>query len=330
MQSGNPQETSGTATLPLEERIRRLRAIFDDFYENLKLACDYVTSDAQSSLTKSRLIMEAVLVQVYQVEMDREPKKPLLGDMLNDNQFTRKLGRRIVVRMNTVREMGNLGAHGLTVAPDDAARALEDLCTVLEWYTARYLNRAQAASSAVLPTTNASRPATSPSAVASSVGAEDHGTAGSIVPTHAVLSFCAKPGEETRVIVEQNHSAVAGRLTDLAIVFDHATVSKRHAEFQLGAEGLSVSDLDSKNHVFVNGEPVTWILLNKGDTVRLSASGPIIKVVDAPFVWPQTVSDLARLKPSPAPSPAAQLANPLPGTPIADPTEVEQSPRRTS
>jgi hypothetical protein len=39
--------------------------------------------------------MEKMLLKIYKTETGKEPKKPLLGDILADNQFTRKIDRRI-------------------------------------------------------------------------------------------------------------------------------------------------------------------------------------------------------------------------------------------
>jgi hypothetical protein len=121
----------------LERRVRDLAKVLAPLSGELRLALDYVRPDPASSLTKSRLILEKVLVSLYASEMGKEPRKPLLGDMLNDNQFTRKIDRRILSRMSGVRDMGNLGPHGEAVEPSDAARVLDDLCEVLEWYLQR-------------------------------------------------------------------------------------------------------------------------------------------------------------------------------------------------
>jgi hypothetical protein len=122
----------------LESRVSRLESTLSRFSADLRLALQYVRSDAASSLTKSRLIMEKLLERVYATEMGREPRKPLLGEMLADNQFTRKIERRILARMNAIRDMGNLGPHGENVHPGDAVRVLDDLCEVLDWYIIRY------------------------------------------------------------------------------------------------------------------------------------------------------------------------------------------------
>lgn len=125
----------------LDSRVSRLEKNLAHFGDELKLALHYVRNDAGSSLTKSRLVLEQLLIRIYVIEMDHEPRKPMLGDMLNDNQFTRKIERRIVSRMNSIRDLGNLGPHGERVEASDAARVLEDLCDVIDWYLRSYAGR---------------------------------------------------------------------------------------------------------------------------------------------------------------------------------------------
>ncbi len=122
----------------LETRVTKLNSAFSHFSQELRFALGYIESDAASSLTKSRVVLEKLLIQVYSAEMGQKPRKTLLGDMLADAQFTRRLERRIVSRMNSIRDMANLGPHGEAVEPEDAVRVLDDLCEVLEWYLRRY------------------------------------------------------------------------------------------------------------------------------------------------------------------------------------------------
>lgn len=128
----------------LASRVGKLESGLSACSQDLWLALRYVEPDAASSLTKSRMTLERLLIQAYVREMGREPRKPLLGDMLADNQFTRKIERRILSRMNAIRDMGNLGPHGEAVQPTDAARVLDDLCEVIEWYLHKTLGQAPA------------------------------------------------------------------------------------------------------------------------------------------------------------------------------------------
>jgi formylglycine-generating enzyme required for sulfatase activity len=121
----------------LKCRVDKLGKGLSAYSQELQLALHYVQPDAASSLTKSRIVLEKLLVRIYTAEMGREPRKPLLADMLLDTQFTKKIERRVLSRMNAIRDMGNLGPHGEAVEPTDAARVLDDLCEVLEWYLRR-------------------------------------------------------------------------------------------------------------------------------------------------------------------------------------------------
>jgi hypothetical protein len=118
----------------LAARVNDLSGTVPSYAGELKFALRYIDEDAGSSLTKSRLVLERLVFTIFTSTMAREPKMAFLKDMLADNQFTRKLERRILSRMNAIRDMANLGPHGEAVQPDDAEQVLENLCDVLEWH----------------------------------------------------------------------------------------------------------------------------------------------------------------------------------------------------
>lgn len=122
----------------IEIRIKRLEQRLDALSDQLNKALIYVEDDPQSSLTKSRTILEQILLNIYKLEMNQEPKRIELGAILTDNQFTRKIDKRIVSRMNSIRDMCNLGVHGEKVVSNDAKIVLDNLCEVLEWYFNNY------------------------------------------------------------------------------------------------------------------------------------------------------------------------------------------------
>lgn len=122
----------------LADRITALETRVADLASYLQSALDYLSSDPQSSLTKSRVILEKLLLQLYRGTMTREPARPMIGDMLSDRAFTAALPRRIVARMNAIRDMSNLGPHGEEVDATDAMRVMRDLIDVLEWYVSHY------------------------------------------------------------------------------------------------------------------------------------------------------------------------------------------------
>ena len=49
---------------------------------------------------------------------------------------------------------------------------------------------------------------------------------------------------------------VLGRGAEVTVSLDHEDVSRRHAELEVGPDGVLVRDLGSKNGVRVDGEPV--------------------------------------------------------------------------
>jgi hypothetical protein len=126
------------ATNGLEQRVIQLGQAFPAFSGELQLAFHYIRSDPKSSLTKSRLVLETLVLKVFTTEMGHEPRKPLLGEMLNDNQFTRKIEKRIVSKMNAIRDMGNVGPHPGAAESSDAEKVLDDLSDVMDWYRQRY------------------------------------------------------------------------------------------------------------------------------------------------------------------------------------------------
>jgi hypothetical protein len=122
----------------LQKRILNLENRLEILSNQLYRALSYIEDDPHSSLTKSRTILEQVLMNIYRFEMNQEPKKNELGAILTYNQFTKKIDRRIVSRMNAIRDMCNLGVHGEYVSPKDAKIVLDNLCEVLEWYFENY------------------------------------------------------------------------------------------------------------------------------------------------------------------------------------------------
>jgi hypothetical protein len=123
----------------LGTQVRSLAKAFPAYAEMLLTAHSDIPKRPADSLTNSRKITELMLIELYQNEMGKEPRKPLLAEMLTDNQFTRKIDRRIYALMNAIRELGNLGPHVPPdqVRPSDAQHTLANVCEVLLWYGRR-------------------------------------------------------------------------------------------------------------------------------------------------------------------------------------------------
>jgi len=66
-----------------------------------------------------------------------------------------------------------------------------------------------------------------------------------------------------------------GRATDNTVVLNHPQVSAHHAELDKVEGGYRVLDTNSTNHVYVNGQRVSYQLLRTGDEIRI---GPFLLV----------------------------------------------------
>jgi hypothetical protein len=253
----------------LQTRVARLEQTISAFAAELQLAFRYVRPDAASSLTKSRVVLEKLLLQVYSLEMGREPRKPLLGDMLADNQFTKKVERRIVSRMNAIRDMGNLGPHGEAVEPNDAARVLDDLCEVLEWYLRRYTENVQTALRAdAADGAEECRSSASDDSDLRRASPENHNTV--LVPSFQV-TILDGPDKGLRFLLS-NSRIVAGRAPHCDIVLRDNYVSRAVFSLNWDAERQTfvVIDFGCANPVLVNGMRVsTPHALSSGDLLAV-------------------------------------------------------------
>ncbi|HXE80559.1 MAG TPA: FHA domain-containing protein [Vicinamibacterales bacterium] len=82
-----------------------------------------------------------------------------------------------------------------------------------------------------------------------------------------------------RLVVEDGRSVrelllvgtiVVGRDPQCEISHADPRLSRRHAEFTVGPEGVTVRDLDSRNGIRVNGRPVKEAALAPGDVVQIA------------------------------------------------------------
>ena len=73
----------------LERRVAKMERAITSFGEELRLAWQYIQPDAASSLTKSRVVLEKLVVSIYTQEMSREPRKPRIRPSSGKNRTRR-------------------------------------------------------------------------------------------------------------------------------------------------------------------------------------------------------------------------------------------------
>jgi hypothetical protein len=103
------------------------------------------------------------------------------------------------------------------------------------------------------------QPAAADDAKAPAVGAE---------ADVAILQIRQGPGAGA-VFVLDGDLVSCGRDGGNEIVLDGATVSRKHADFHRQGAGYTVSDLESLNGTYVNGERVKTAALAAGDEIRI-------------------------------------------------------------
>jgi hypothetical protein len=113
--------------------------------------------------------------------------------------------------------------------------------------------------------------------------------------------------------------SVAGRAEDAAIHLEHSSISRHHARFGNGPEGLWIEDLGSSNGTLVQGQtPQGRVALQEGDAVCLGHAEFLIQcglVADAPAAAdPPRAKARAtqRVGAPPLPSPGAPAPRPAP------------------
>lgn len=76
-------------------------------------------------------------------------------------------------------------------------------------------------------------------------------------------------GWENRPLILRVGVNRVGRGADSDFLIDHASISSRHCEFILSADGVLIRDCGSTNGTFVDGVPAKETLLRAGQTVHL-------------------------------------------------------------
>lgn len=110
----------------------------------------------------------------------------------------------------------------------------------------------------------------------------------------AVIAFDSPYEGKSQLTLYAGDSLTLGRLPDTGLVVSRErTVSRQHAQLRLCDKGLSLTDLDSTNHTYVNGVEIHHTLLRAHDCIQLGRTGPIVTVVQAPSLHESTAKESA-------------------------------------
>lgn len=83
------------------------------------------------------------------------------------------------------------------------------------------------------------------------------------------LKIIKGPKELGRVFILNTGKYLCGRLSENNICLSGEKVSKKHCQFSVVGQEVSVLDLKSSNGLFVNSERVTDVNLKLGDIIQV-------------------------------------------------------------
>lgn len=101
-------------------------------------------------------------------------------------------------------------------------------------------------------------------------------------------------------------SHILGRGQGVDVLIDDVDVSRNHARLDVGVDGISVTDLGSKNGIFVNESAIAGTLtLSHGERfsigeIEFEVSHPASKVMQALARQGESTATRTRLRPGPA------------------------------
>src|ERR1700722_2945724 len=104
-------------------------------------------------------------------------------------------------------------------------------------------------------------------------------------------------GHEGRSLELRLGAKRVGRDPENDFPIEHPTVSTHHCEFILSGDGVVLHDLDSTNGSFVNGQQVTNIWLETGQTVRLGDVELLVDTTEVTVAIPKIEREVPVIKP---------------------------------
>ncbi len=113
---------------------------------------------------------------------------------------------------------------------------------------------------------------------------DEHGTLITLTFEDGKGHTAALPFEMEPIVMNSSRLTI-GRIPENTIVLNHPQVSAHHALLEKLDNGYRLNDMNSTNHVYVNGEPINSQILHTGDEIRigpyrLTFTGTMLKPYD--------------------------------------------------
>src|SRR6478609_153808 len=107
------------------------------------LAEKYWHADPESAAVKLRAFAEHVVDGLYNLQRFPKPYDANLNDLLEERLFRNSTPKVVLDHLHLLRKLGNKGAHGHSVRPNEALRGLEDAFAIARWVYVVHLGGSQ-------------------------------------------------------------------------------------------------------------------------------------------------------------------------------------------
>ena len=120
----------------LLDRLDHLSDQFRELRDGVRMAVLVADLDPEMALARARKVLEYVVREVYERRVGEPPGTRMLDELLKRIVKDGHLPPRLEAYANTVRMLGNVGAHrfGAAVTAADVYQSLKQLMPILEWY----------------------------------------------------------------------------------------------------------------------------------------------------------------------------------------------------
>ncbi len=125
-----------------EQKLQLLATVLPEHHTELEQAKNYLRNDPNAVMMKLRLVLEALVSEVWE-HHNKNATTGSLAEMMNNASFKQVVERRVHSRMNSLRITGNLAVHSKDVNSSDALSSVDHLFEIVNWYLPRFKNKPQ-------------------------------------------------------------------------------------------------------------------------------------------------------------------------------------------
>jgi hypothetical protein len=138
-----PQEAATSVAEKLSKVLSRLDSMetkMDEMRQDVLRSLEFLEKDPDVVVLKLRRNLEAIVRDLFTTRIKQDPGTRPMEELIRTLRREKQIPRVVATHMNTVREIGNLGAHpldpGERIGLDDVAPGLHAFVSIFEWVSA--------------------------------------------------------------------------------------------------------------------------------------------------------------------------------------------------